>query len=233
MPIVAISGGNLNDGETIAIDRYIVGLADAKRPNALFIPTASGDAPSYAEAFTHVYGRRLGCEIRVLNLITENEDAAALIEWADIVYVGGGNTRLLMNTWKKHGVDRLLIDAWRRGVVLSGLSAGAICWFESGFSDANRWERDDDDWGFTEIEALGIVPGIFCPHLDSEHRLLPFLRHMRTLPKTGYAGMEGSAFVWDGSTPRVLAIRDSAEMFRLVESGGHVSIETMTARVLS
>ena len=139
--IVVIGGGQLRRLETLPIDRRIVELAGRKRPGALFIPTASGDPEEYIHSFHDVYGRRLRCRTDVLTL-TRNRPApreiAAVIRRADLVYVGGGNTYRMMRIWRRLGVDRLLREAAGRGTVLSGLSAGAICWFRIGHSDSRR-----------------------------------------------------------------------------------------------
>ena len=97
--IVAIDGGELHLKETLSIDKKIVQLSDKTNPNALFIPTASGEPDRYIEAFNQIYGTELGCSTDVLKILTktpadtENKDK---ILSADIIYVGGGNT-----TWLK------------------------------------------------------------------------------------------------------------------------------------
>ena len=85
------------------------------------------------------FGGFLKCKTDVLFLITEQISANEIgrkIRWADIIYVGGGNTLQMMRVWRRVGVDRLLKSAYEKGTVLSGISAGAICWFDSGHSDS-------------------------------------------------------------------------------------------------
>lgn len=182
--IVAIGGGQVfvpcKLPETLAIDKYIVGLAkdnllskdEARRPRILFIPTASGDDHPYCNTIYHIYEWLLGCEFDCLRLLAEqltDEEISQKIYWADIIYVGGGNTDKMMCTWRQRGVDLLLIEAYNRGTVLCGLSAGAICWFENGISDSERLNNpESSDWEPTPVEGLGLISGTCCPHYDSE-----------------------------------------------------------------
>jgi len=94
-----------------------------------FVPTASGDAEAYIERFhAELDGR---CRASVLRLFQRGEvDPATTLGAQDVIYVGGGNTANMLAVWRVHGVDRLLVDAYRAGVLLCGVSAGMICWFE-------------------------------------------------------------------------------------------------------
>ena len=133
--IVAIGGGEIRTSETYEIDAHIVGLAKKKSPTALFIPTASDDSEGYWEAFQSVYGDRLGCVTQVLLLQKDPPEptiARETILNADLIYVGCGNTLRLMRTWRRHRIDVVLEEAADKGVVLSGVSAGAMCWFKYG-----------------------------------------------------------------------------------------------------
>jgi dipeptidase E len=183
MPIIAIGGGELKDQETLLIDQFIVKQTQKAQPRALFLPTASGDASDYVDTFNQIYGHLLGCDTRALCLTQAPSTAAMaeLVEWADLIYVGGGNTRRMMSIWRQQGLDKLLTKAFEAGTVLCGLSAGAICWFEAGFSDSDSFESTGD-WAFSRVEGLGLIPGMLCPHLDSENRTLPLLQNMQEEP---------------------------------------------------
>lgn len=169
--IVAIGGGEIRLGDTEGIDRAIVGLGGRERPRHLFIPTASGEPEPYIENVARVYGA-LGCACSALRL--KAEPSAAEIEdavlGADIVYVGGGDTATMLREWRRFGVDRLLERAWRNGTILSGLSAGSICWFERGLSDSESFGDGEDDWDYATLDALGFLPGAHCPHYDERAR---------------------------------------------------------------
>ncbi|MYB01665.1 hypothetical protein F4X90_18615, partial [Candidatus Poribacteria bacterium] len=97
--IIAIGGGEIREMETAAIDKRIVELTGKTRPKALFIPTASSDAPGYIDTFEKVYGEHFGCQTRTLELIQNPpafEEMSALVLDSDLVYVGGGNTYKMM-----------------------------------------------------------------------------------------------------------------------------------------
>ncbi len=176
MNIIAIGGGSLKKRETLPIDRYIVKLAGKKQPRALFIPTASGDQRDYCESFDRVYGGLLGCATDHLLLYRRSADrrtAAQKIAAADVIYVGGGTTLRMMKMWTRFGVDRMLVRAGRRGKVLAGLSAGAICWHEWGHSDSRAYSGRKK-WSYIKVRGLGLRPGLYCPHLDSEKRHASF-----------------------------------------------------------
>jgi dipeptidase E len=186
--IVAIGGGELREGETLPLDRFIVSLTNKANPNALFIPTASHDSADYCVAFERIYGDQLGCDVDYLRLYEGEpggDDFEAKLEWADLVYVGGGNTRTMVALWQELGVDSALRGAWERGVVLSGLSAGANCWMKHANSDAPQLEGRTDVLTI-KIDCLDFLPLIVCPHMAREECRLPeFSKMMRTTPGVG------------------------------------------------
>lgn len=166
--IVTIGGGDISDGSTNTIDEHIVYLTGKKQPQVLFIPTASSDAPSYIDVVIAQYQTRMGCNVRTL-LVHQNTvpmaDMQTAIQTADIIYVGGGNTRMMMNRWQELGIDTLLKQAHARGAIMAGLSAGSICWYESGHSDSLSYEQED--WDYIRTPGLGLIPFIHCPHYNS------------------------------------------------------------------
>src|SRR3989344_3928198 len=177
--IIAIGGGSVRvtcqPATTLAIDREAVRLAASELPagktvNVLFIPTASRDDIDYCHnIYTH-FGLRLGCNYDHLRLLVDHEyyrQISDKIAWADIIYVGGGNTRDMMKVWREDGVDDLLRQAHEEGKVLMGLSAGSICWFHGGLSDSNKFDGDPD-WQPMWVAGLGLLPLLHSPHFDSE-----------------------------------------------------------------
>lgn len=235
MPIVAISGGEIGTGETRPIDEFIVELSGKNAPHALFVPTASGDSSGYAKTFAEVYGTALGCDVTTLNLLSgEGLDAMrSKVEAADVIYVGGGDTKLLMDTWATTGFSDLMVTAWKRNKVLCGISAGGMCWFTGGFSD---YESIDDGSGkrrHEPIGCLGIADGVFCPHLDSEHRLLPLVQYIADSNDRAIAGMDGTAVVIEGKDLSVVRVRESACMYEVQVAGDAVAVAEMNARTLT
>lgn len=172
--IIAIGGGEIRDLETMPLDQLAVEATGKPRPSALFVPTASGDSAAYCDTFRRVYGERLGCQVDELLLSrgpSEVDAAGGKIEAADLIYVGGGNTRAMLDRWRATGVDRWLGAAGRAGKVLIGLSAGAICWCRAGNSDAPMLDGEAGK-KTVRVEGLGLVPLSLCPHIKRE----PFRR---------------------------------------------------------
>lgn len=169
--IVAIGGGELKEGETLAIDQYIVRLSEKKNPRLLFLPTASQDAKGYIETVTQTYSK-LGCQVNSLCLVSHHnsdEEIQNKIFSSDIIYVGGGDTEDMMKIWHKYHVDCYLKEAYRRNIILSGLSAGAICWFIAGYSDS-EFIAGSSDPHFKWVKGLGLLPYLHCPHYNEENR---------------------------------------------------------------
>lgn len=171
--IVAIGGGeNGRPGfpyETDEIDKAIVSLSDKQNPQVLFIGTACGDKLSYYACIKRMFGDNLNCETDNLRLFEENytkDEIAEKISGADIIYVGGGNTRKMINKWKETGVDKLLQNVYEKGTVLSGLSAGSVCWFKYYTSDSDIMDGISNE--YILLEGLGLINALHCPHFDVE-----------------------------------------------------------------
>jgi dipeptidase E len=217
MKIVAIGGGEIGRPgypvETTKIDKEIINLTGKKSPRVLFIPTASSDSESYFEVVKKHFGKRLGCETDVLYLIKEKLTEKQIKEKvfnSDIVYVGGGNTAKLMKVWKKTGTDKILKEAAEKGIILSGVSAGAICWCRYGLSDSRSFNNADA--GFIKVSALGIIKVLFCPHYDFEPKRQPVLK--KVMQKT-------SGVAWALENCCALEIIDSE--YRIISSKKNVN----------
>ena len=183
MKIVAIGGGEIGRPgkpvETTEIDKEIIALSGKKRPRLLFIPTASDDSKGYVTVAQKHFGKRLGCKFDTLLLYDKKTTKSATskkIAAADIIYVGGGNTRKMLKLWEKLGVDTMLRAAGRRGAVLSGLSAGAICWFKEANSDSQKMIDPTAD--YIRIKCMNLVHLFLCPHFDKEKDRQPSLKRM-------------------------------------------------------
>src|SRR5262249_22797183 len=149
--IIAIGGGKLDEGTTRLIDERIITLAGAVRPKALFVPTASTDPEQACERFRRAYEGE--CEIDVLRLDGRPTRAELWrqISGADLIYVGGGNTLKMMTRWRHLGVDQMMIEAYGKGTVMCGVSAGAICWFLYGNSDSRRFNSPTDSFPLIRV----------------------------------------------------------------------------------
>ncbi|MEI7750426.1 MAG: peptidase E [Candidatus Moraniibacteriota bacterium] len=224
--IVAIGGGELGELQTLPIDQRIVLLSGKKRPRVLFIPTASGDAEGYVEAFRNVYGRKLGCEVDVLRLVggkTTAKTAALQVRMADIVYVGGGDTLRMLRLWKKYGVDEELRKAYRKGTILAGLSAGAIAWFRYGMSDSRRFSKGND-FAYIRVSGLDLVPLLVSPHHIRERKLRePALRDMmRRTPGVALAIDDNAALLIQDDWYEIVQSVAEAGIAKVFASKGNI-----------
>ncbi len=175
--IIAIGGGELRERTTLKIDERIAALAKARageaRANALFIPTASHDYMPYYNTFHKVYTGTFDIKTDVALTVFKEPDTERLkakFEKADMLYVGGGDTVFMLEHWKKSGLLPLIEDAYDRGVIIAGLSAGAICWFKEMYTDSEAALGEGDKYAM--FEGLGWLDGKISPHYGA--RMLDF-----------------------------------------------------------
>ncbi len=222
--IVAIGGGEIRTGETLPIDRYVVGLSEKPNPKLLFIPTASGDPQGYVDTVKKVYGN-LGCEVDALLLVDADiseEEIHRKILSSDIVYVGGGDTVRMIEIWKSKKVDVFLKEAYEKGTVLSGLSAGSICWFQKGHSDSDSFRNPDGFWDYVQAPGIGLIPAIHCPHYNEKGRK-SFDGMMKNEKIPGIALENDCALVVKDGMYRIVKSDDQRKAYLLKNEGGKVS----------
>ena len=166
--IVAIGGGGFGRSlGSLEIEKYIISLISKKRPKICFIPTASGDSSLYKLNFYRAFSK-LDCITSHIDFFSRTENLEEKVLTQDIIYVGGGNTKSMLAVWKEWNLHNILRDAYEKGIVMSGVSAGAICWFEKGITDSFAEELNI-------IGCLGLVEGISCPHFDEEKEREPYV----------------------------------------------------------
>jgi dipeptidase E len=166
--IFAMGGGGFTmEPANPLLDDFVLSLARTQQPRILFLPTASGDTSAQISAFYARFAGRLcvPLHLSLFRLAELRGPLEQLIGAQDIVYVGGGSMRNLLAIWRAHGIDRMLTDAWAKGTVLAGLSAGGMCWFQAGVT------RSDGAPG--PIEGLGLLSGSLTVHADGEPDRLP------------------------------------------------------------
>ncbi|QPC45911.1 peptidase E [Mangrovibacillus cuniculi] len=208
--IIALGGGGFSmEPENLALDRYILNQAKTPSPSICFIPTASGDSQNYIDRFYKSY-QQLDCKPSHLSLFNPpTRDLEDFLLSKDILFVGGGNTKNLLALWKEWHLDIYIKKAWEQGVILSGLSAGSICWFEQGVTDS----FGD---GLEPIEALGFLPGSHCPHYDGEINRRPAFQKFiqeKTL-KNGIAADDGVAIHYiDQAIHTIVSSRKEARAY--------------------
>lgn len=227
--IVAIGGGRFTNGSRAPIDREILRLSGKKHPSLLFIPTASSDSELYGRHISEYFGDFLKCRVDVLWLLKQRasrDEIKRKILSADIVYVGGGNTLMMMRLWRRLGVDKFLRTAYEKGIVLSGASAGSICWFDSGHSDSMSF-YNPKKWKYINVKGLGLIQGIHCPHYNGMTGGVPRRREFREMIKKigglGIAIENGCAIEFiDDRFYRVIASRRNAHAYTVVKRGDKV-----------
>jgi dipeptidase E len=181
--IIAMGGGEIGRPgypiETTQIDKEIIRLTGKKNPKLLFIPTASSDSESYYEIVKKYFDKKLGCKTDVLYLIKEKlskKEIEKKVFNSDIIYVGGGNTLKMMSIWRKNGLDKIFKQAYKKGIVLSGLSAGSVCWFKWGNSDSRKFANPSTN--HIKVSGLGLINALHCPHYDVEKNRKTSLKNM-------------------------------------------------------
>lgn len=158
--LVCIGGGEIpriKNGiklpyETKKIDEEIVRLSGKENPKFLFIGIASTNYNEYFSVIGKIY-EDLGCSVSLFDPDKSYEEMKKDILNTDIIYVGGGNTRHLMEVFREKHIDELLIEAYEKGIVCSGLSAGSYCWFKCNYD---------------LIEGLGLIDAVHCVHYDQK-----------------------------------------------------------------
>lgn len=194
--IVAIGGGGNGrlklDGtkspyETGPMDEEIIKLTGKEKPNFLLIAHSQSKPEyevGYFETMKRIYGDIYGCECRAItrnDLNTNLSRAKKCVDWADIIYEGGGDTKEMIALWKSTGFDKVLEDAYRSGKVMCGVSAGANAWFTSCSSDSLQIELQDETAPLVEVECLGFIDAFFSPHCDATTAYTDRLKHMKNV----------------------------------------------------
>jgi dipeptidase E len=224
--IVAIGGGELKDLETLEIDKEIIRLTSKQHPRALFLPTANDDADWYCQIFQDVYGDKLGCAVDFLYLRKEKltkEQIEEKMFSADLIYVGGGSTLKMMKLWRRLRVDDLLLKAYNQGIVLSGLSAGAICWFKYGHSDS--FKMVDPSKNFIRVKGLGWINATHCPHFHAEKREKDFEKMISLYGGIGIALDNNTALELIDDQYMILTSKKEGYAYKLYKKNGRVVTE--------
>ncbi|MBY8912737.1 Type 1 glutamine amidotransferase-like domain-containing protein [Bacillus sp. YC2] len=216
--IIAMGGGGFSmEPDNLLLDQYLLEQSVRSEPKVCFLPTASGDAENYIRRFYQAF-QTLQCKPSHLSLFKPpSSHIRSFLMDKDIIYVGGGNTRNMLVLWKEWGLDRILREAWKNGIILAGLSAGAICWFEEGVTDSIG--------ELTALKALGFLPGSFCPHYDGEKNRRPAYHRLISEKRLqgGYAADDGAALHYIGDQLfRAVSSRADAGVYRVYGTGESV-----------
>ncbi len=208
-------GGFTMEPENPALDKYVLAAARKAMPAVGFLATASGDSEAYIEHFYASFST-LPCKPSHLPLFSRTPGLRDYLLAQDVIYVGGGNTKSMLGVWREWGLPERLREAWEAGVVLAGVSAGAVCWFEAALSDAYEGR-------LRVIQCLGFLSGSCIVHYDSDPERRP--EYHRRVSAGGIApglALDNSAavhFLGD-QIHRVVASRPGVTAYRVgVENG--------------
>jgi dipeptidase E len=221
--IIAMGGGVLlPETGNVLLERYVLSATGKPQPRVLFISTASGDDASLIARFYETYS---GLDARPAHLTFFRRtpaDLQSLVFAHDVVHVGGGNTRSMLAVWHDWGLSSILRDAWERGVVLCGSSAGSICWFEEGVTDSIAGD-------LTRLECLGFLPGSNCPHYDGEKERRPAYQRLvaagRIAPGIAVDDGVGLHFI-DAELQAIVSARTDAAAYRVERAPNGSAHET-------
>ena len=221
-------GGAGSEQETRRLLAYVVELTGKPSPKVCVVPTAAGDD---ADSVLRLYGV-LPEEARASHLPFFPWPPAELRRFAlehDLIFVGGGNTANALSIWRVHGFDRVLREAWEAGIVLTGWSAGMICWFEAGVTDSFGPQLDG------MRDGLGFLPGSACPHYDGEKDRRPtYHRLVHAGFPAGYAADDGAALHFvDTALAACVVSRPTVGVYRVAAEGASIREKALPVRLLS
>ena len=176
--IIAIGGGGFGRNPNHRkIEKYILELTGKGKPNVVFFPTASAENQAYIIQFYKCF-TKISCEPSHVTFFQRTPRLDSIINKADVIYVGGGNTKSMLAVWQEWKLDKLLLKAYNNGKILCGVSAGAICWFEQGITDS--WASN-----LNVMDCLGFLPEMACPHYQEEKDRRPDVHKMLKQGKCG------------------------------------------------
>jgi dipeptidase E len=229
--IVAMGGGGFAmEPENLLLDRYVLSLARTHlKPRVCFIPTASGDSENYIEQFYTAFHQLAAVPSHLSLFRLTIPDIRAFLLEQEVIHVGGGNTSNMLLIWRERGIDTILREAAENGTILCGVSAGSICWFQSGLTDSLA------AGAFFPMQCLGWLPGSNCPHYDSEPGRRPSYHGMieKGLLPSGYAADDGVALQFVGTRlEQIISSRINARAYAVRLSGSQVIEDELLPRYL-
>ena len=225
--ILAIGGGGFQmEGDGSPVDDYLLSVPGKARPRICLVSTTSGDRPEYIERFYSAFSRRSCVPSHLPFFASEPRpgavplpDLEAHLLAQDVIFVSGGNVRAALAVWREWGVDRVFARALGEGVLLSGMSAGAMCWFEYALTDT-YWQP-----GYKPVPALGHLPGGCRVHYGcdpGERERLHAAFEAGAVPPT-LAIDDHAAVLFDGARVRkAVSWRDGAKAYQVSSQDGRV-----------
>ena len=224
--LIALGGGSLAEKTTASIDKYIADLAKQragdKRAVGVFIGTASHDSMPYfntfRKTFTSDFDIKADCVLSVYGEMNE-EKIKSKFEKADLIYIGGGDTLFMLDWWRQKGILDLVLDAYNRGVIIAGLSAGAICWFEKMYTDS-QFVNGKDNYKYSICNGLAILSGMCCPHY--EERINDFDSEFLSSGAQLAWAIEGDSAILFKNGQFVKSLSSGGNSYKLLANGGKI-----------
>ena len=211
---MGLGGAGAMEDETRRLLAHVVGLSGAAAPRVCVVPTALGDD---ADGVLRLYGL-LPATVAPTYLPFfpwPPDDLRGFVLDHDVIFVCGGNTANMLAIWRVHGFDRVLREAWEAGIVLTGWSAGMICWFEGGITDSFGPQLEG------MRDGLGFLAGSACPHYDSEELRRPvYTKLVADGFPPGIAADDGVGVHYIGTDlAEVVTVRENARAYRVGRDG--------------
>jgi len=219
---ILIAGGGFNT----AFIRYLAEITGKPRPKLLYLPTANGDSPAGIISW---YQNCAPLNVEASHQISFIASTRQTRGWDEVllsvdgIVCSGGNTLNQQVIWKAHGIDVILRQAWDRGIVLGGASAGSLCWFEEGTTDSRPKE-------LSTVQGLGFLKGSHSPHYDAEPGRRPLYQKLigSGQMKPGYAcDNDAGIYFEDNTVKRVVSTRAAAKVYHVSVQGGQVVEKVM------
>jgi len=226
--IIFAVGGWKTQKDALPLMRYFISLTGKANPKVCLLPTASGDSAESIVAHYDILNQ-LDCRPRHLRLFQPSrvDSFEDYLLDMDAIYVGGGNTLNMLAIWKEQGIDKVLEKAWKKGIVLGGGSAGAICWFQQGCTDSRPGK-------LSAMDCLGWLPGSACPHFDLEKRRAAYLELLQSSAlQDGLAVDEGAGVLFeDNKIVRVVSSLPKARAWAVKRGNGKIEMSALETELL-
>jgi peptidase E len=224
--IIFVFGGDINQ----KFVQYVADLTRKQNPIICYLPTASADNADNIKYWENIC-QRISIEPHILKVWVssspENKAFEEVLLNADAIVVGGGNTLNMLGIWKAQGIDTIFQKALKKGIILSGGSAGSLCWFQNGISDSRPVN-------ISLVNGLGYLPYSNCPHYSDENR--KNLYHQMMIDKkisSGYASDDRSGVLFrNGKAVEFVSQSDKHNSYFVSVEKGSVQSRKMESRIL-
>ena len=216
--IVAMSGG-----DTRIMEEYMMDLCGKSAPKLLLIPTASHDSWGFMQGMNKEFNSKYGCMVDFLLLLNQNLTSEYIrdkILAADIIYVGGGSAAFMTDVWNYYKLSPIMKEAFDKGAILSGTSAGSICWFKYGHGDSNFEVNDKGKWGYRKNYGTGLIQALNCPHFAPGYLHFEHVMKFYTVP--AIAVEDNCALIVQDNKYKIMKSHMQSKVFKYINDNGNV-----------